>query len=117
MPGHGPTLLRSSSQPALTSHRDGGANGVFEIVRVIGRRLVSIAEVHAIVARANLAQREPEMARNRFGLLERHGFVGAPLPTEPLLSRFAVRSGFVILRQIFVCRCHAIGLWTNFSSG
>jgi hypothetical protein len=98
-------------------HRNHGINGVFEIARVVGRGLVSIAEVHAVVARAHLAQSEPEMARNRFGFLERHGFVGAPLPTEPLLSRFAIRAGFVILRQIFVCRCQAIGLWTNFSSG
>ena len=35
-----------------------------EMVRVVSRRFVSIAEVHAIVARAHLAQSEPEMARN-----------------------------------------------------
>jgi hypothetical protein len=29
----------------------------------------------------------------------------AGLPTEPLLSRFAARAGFVTLRQIFVRRC------------
>src|SRR5262245_40852387 len=50
-------------------------SGVFEIVRVVGRGLVSIAKVHAIVAGAHHAQGEPEMARDRFGLLERHGFV------------------------------------------
>src|SRR5262249_25408476 len=50
-------------------------SGVFEIVRVVGRGLVSIAKVHAIVAGAHHAQSEPEMARDRFGLLERHGFV------------------------------------------
>src|SRR5262249_17814633 len=76
-----------------------------------------IAEVHAIVAGAKLAQSEPEMARNRFGFLKRHHFVGAPLPMEPLLSRFAVRAGFVTLRQTFVRRCQDIGRWTNFSSG
>src|SRR5262245_17800586 len=46
-----------------SSHRDNGAlshlnrgiDGVFEIVRVVGCGLVSIAEVHAIVARAYLA--------------------------------------------------------------
>jgi hypothetical protein len=32
-------------------------------------------EVHAIVARAHFAQREAEMARDRFGFLECHGFV------------------------------------------
>ena len=48
-------------------------DGIFEIVRVVGRHLVSIAEVHAIVARAHLAQSEPEMARDRFGFLKRHG--------------------------------------------
>src|SRR5262249_1690356 len=50
-------------------------DGVFEAVRVVGRGLVSIAEVHAKVARAHLAQSEPEMACDRFGFLERHGFV------------------------------------------
>src|SRR5262249_15367138 len=102
---------------SLTGHLNRSIDGVFEIVRVIGRRLVSIAEVHAVVAGAHLAQSEPEMARNRFSFLERHGFVGAPLPTEPLLSRFAVRAGFVILRQRFVCRCQGIGRWATFSSG
>jgi hypothetical protein len=47
-------------------------NGVFEIVRVVRRGLISIAEVHAIVAGAHLAQSEPEMARDRFGFLEPH---------------------------------------------
>src|SRR5262249_47957111 len=45
------------------------------IVRVVGCGLVSIAEVHAIFAGAHHAQSEPEMARDRFGLLERHVFV------------------------------------------
>src|SRR5262245_19356637 len=35
-----------------------GINGVFEFVCVVGRGLVSIAEVHAIVAEAKLAQSE-----------------------------------------------------------
>ena len=68
-----------SSQCSLTGHLNRSIDGVFEIVRVIGRRLVSIAEVHAVVARAHLAQSEPEMACNRFGLLERHEyFRGTP---------------------------------------
>src|SRR5262249_37068866 len=117
MPDHVPTLLWCSSQLSLMGHRNHGINGVFELVCVVGRGLVSIAEVHAIVAGAQLAEGKPEMARDRFGFLERHGFVGAPLPTEPLLSRFAVRAGFVILRQTFVCRSQGIGRWTNFSSG
>src|SRR5262245_45800800 len=58
-----------------TRHLNRRLDGVFEIVRVIGRGLVSIAEVHAILARAHLAQSEPEMALDRFGLLERHGFL------------------------------------------
>jgi len=58
---------------ALTGHLNRGIDGVFEIVCVTGRRLVSIAEVHAIIARAHPAQSEPEMARDRFGFLERHG--------------------------------------------
>src|SRR5262249_12500023 len=68
-----------SSQCSLTGHRNHGINGVFEIVCVVGRGLVSIAEVHAIVAGAQLAQGKPEMARNRFGFLERHEyFRGTP---------------------------------------
>src|SRR6516225_7433797 len=66
---------RSSSQRSLTGHLNRGTDGVFEIVRVVGRGLVSIAEVHAIVARAHLAQSEPEMSRDRFGFLERHDAV------------------------------------------
>ena len=56
---------RSSSQRSLTGHLDRGTDGVFEIVRVVGRGLISIAEVHAVVARAHLAQGQPEMSRNR----------------------------------------------------
>ena len=40
---------------AGTGHLNRGIDGVFEIVRVVSRRFVSIAEVHAIVARAHLA--------------------------------------------------------------
>src|SRR5262249_39665393 len=47
-------------------------DGIFEIVRVVGSGLVSIAEVHAIIAGAHHAKSEPEMARDRFGFLERH---------------------------------------------
>src|SRR5262249_14162661 len=50
-------------------------SGVFEIVRVVGRGLVSIAKVHAIVAGAHHAPSEPEMTRARFGLSDRNGFV------------------------------------------
>src|SRR5215471_10115997 len=64
-----------SSQSSLTGHLNRGVDGVFETVRVVRRHLVSIAEVHAIVARAHLAQGEPEMSRDRFGLLERHSAV------------------------------------------
>src|SRR5215470_10751867 len=77
-----------SSQRSPTGHLNRGIDGVFEIVRVIGRGLVSLAEVHAILARAHLAQSEPEMARDRFGFLERHG----ASMTSPLLSRFAPRA-------------------------
>jgi hypothetical protein len=45
------------------------------MVRVVGRGFVSIAEVHAIGARAHLAQSDPEMARDRFGFLERNWFL------------------------------------------
>src|SRR5262245_590576 len=63
-----------SSQRSPTGHHNRGIDGVFEFVRVVGRGLVSIAEVHAIVAGAKLAQGKPEMARNRFGFLERHEY-------------------------------------------
>jgi hypothetical protein len=68
-----PDCVRYDSQSSLTGHLNRGIDGVLETVRVVGRILVSIAEVHPIVARAHLAQGEPEMARDRFGLLERHG--------------------------------------------
>jgi hypothetical protein len=60
---------------SLTDHLDRGIDGVFKTVRVVGRSLVFIGEVHAIVARAHSAQGETEMARDRFGFLERHGVV------------------------------------------
>ena len=56
-------------------HLNRSIDGVFEIVRVVGRGFASIAEVHAIFARAQQAQREAEVARNRFSFLERHGLV------------------------------------------
>jgi len=48
--------LRHNSPPG---HLNPGIDGIFEIVRVVGRNLGSITEVHAIVARAYLAQSEP----------------------------------------------------------
>src|SRR5262249_52120106 len=51
-----------SSQCSLTGHLNSGVDGFLETVRVVGRALVSIAEVHAIIARAHLTQGEPEMA-------------------------------------------------------
>src|SRR5215472_12673614 len=56
--------LWCSSQPSLMGHLNRGVDGVFETVRVVNRGLASIAEVHAIVPRAHLAQSEPEMARD-----------------------------------------------------
>jgi len=92
---------RSNLQRSPTGHLNRRIDGVFEIVHVVRRGLISIAEVHAIIARANLAQSEPEMARDRFGFLKRHS---ASMPS-PLLSRLAPRAGFAILRQTFVRRC------------
>jgi hypothetical protein len=60
---------------SLAGHHNRGIDGVFEIVRVVGRALVSIAEVHAIIARAHLAKSEPEMTSDRFSFLELHNFV------------------------------------------
>src|SRR5262249_28175050 len=62
-----------SSQRALAGHLNRGIDGVFEILRVVGRALVSVAAAHAKVAGAHFAQGEPEMSRDRFGFLERHG--------------------------------------------
>jgi hypothetical protein len=62
-------------QSSLAGHLNRGFDGIFETVRVVSRGFVSIAKVHAIRARAHLAQSEPEMARDRFGFLERHGFL------------------------------------------
>jgi hypothetical protein len=59
---------------AGTGHLNRGFDSIFEIVRVVSRRFVSIAEVHSIRARAH-AQSESQMARDRFGFLEHHGFV------------------------------------------
>jgi hypothetical protein len=69
-PRHGGGLQRS-----LMGHLKRSIDGVFEIVRAVRRSFVSIAEVHAIFARAQQAQREPEVARNRFSFLERHGLM------------------------------------------
>jgi hypothetical protein len=60
---------RSSSQRSLTGHLNRGFDGVFETVCVVGRGLVSVAEVHAIGTRAYLAQSEPEMTRDRLRFL------------------------------------------------
>src|SRR5262245_19529205 len=76
--------VRCSSQRSLTGDLNRGIDGVFEILRVVGRGLVSVAAAHAIVAGAHLAQGEPEMSRDRFGFLERHG---ASLPWRcPLIG-------------------------------
>jgi Arabinose-binding domain of AraC transcription regulator, N-term len=99
-------------QSSPTGHLNRGMDGVFEIVPVVSRGLVSIAEVHAIVARAHLAQSEPEMARERLGFLKRHGPSMSsryPWSADPLLSRFAPRVGLVTLRQTFVRRSHGGG--------
>jgi hypothetical protein len=65
-------LLLGANRTA-TSHFNRSVDGVFEIVRVVGRRLVAITEVHAILARAHLAQSESKVAHDVFGFLERHG--------------------------------------------
>jgi hypothetical protein len=54
-------------QLSPTGHPNRGIDRVFETVSVVGRGLVSIAEVHAIIARAHLAKSEPEMTSDRFG--------------------------------------------------
>jgi hypothetical protein len=76
MPDHVSNSVWCSLSP--TGHPNRGIDRVFETVSVVGRGLVSIAEVHAIVARAHLAKSEPEMTSDRFGFSERHGFVKSP---------------------------------------
>ena len=73
MPDHVSNSVWCSLSP--TGHPNRGIDRVFETVSVVGRGLVSIAEVHAIIARAHLAKSEPEMTSDRFGFSERHGFV------------------------------------------
>src|SRR5262245_59112246 len=93
-----------SSQRSPTGHLNRGIDGVFEIVRVIGRGLVSIAEVHAILARAHLAQSEPETARDRFGFLKCHG-ASTPLDARSFADpRFLVSSRLV--RDLLLCAKH-----------
>ena len=75
MSDYAPTLHGAALVISLTGHLNRGIDGVFEIVRVVSRGLVPIAEVNAIIARAHFAQREAETARDRFGFLERHGFL------------------------------------------
>jgi hypothetical protein len=77
-------------QLSPTSHPNCGIDRVFEAVSVVGRGLVSIAEVHAIVARAHLAKSEPEMTGDRFGFSERHGFVKS---SSGRMSKAAGHSG------------------------
>src|SRR5262245_35943232 len=62
-----------ATRSGFTRHLNRRPHSIFESVRVIGRGLFSIAKVHPIVARAHLAEREPEMAGDRFGFLVRHG--------------------------------------------
>src|ERR1700745_2356527 len=88
--------VRCSSQSSLTGHHR-CFDGVFEAVCVVGRCLVSIAEVHAIVARAHLAQGEPEMSRDRFGFLERHGAVH---------WRFRFLVALPLTRDLLLCAKH-----------
>src|SRR5262245_33663940 len=78
-------FLISRCTRSFTGHLNRGVDGVFEIVRIVGRGLVSIAEVHAIVAGAQVAQGEPEMARGRFGFLECHEY-SKEMPQEYSVS-------------------------------
>jgi hypothetical protein len=60
---------------SLPRHLDHGLDGSLEIARVVRRSFVSIAKIHAVAAPTHLPQSESEMARHRFGLGERHGFL------------------------------------------
>src|SRR5262249_796181 len=107
MPHHVPAPYAAAHNARLRA-----TDGVFESARVAGRGFVSIAEAHAIVTGAHLAQSKSEMARDGFGFLERHG---ASIPSRShligglLLSRFAPRVGLVPLRKTFVRRRHGGG--------
>src|SRR5262249_10424488 len=80
-------------------HLNRGIYGVFEIVRVVGRGFVSIAEVHAIVAGAKLAQSEPEMAGDRFGFPDRHEY------SKGMPHGISGESVRLVLRTAARCEC------------
>jgi hypothetical protein len=71
---------------------------------VVSRRFVSIAEVHSIRARAHVAQSEPEMARDRFGFLKRHG---ASMPSRyPSVGGSASLVALPGVRDLLFCAKH-----------
>ena len=54
-PLRAPHPICNARSRSLTGHLNRGIDGIRKIVRVVGRGLVSIAEVHAIGARTHLA--------------------------------------------------------------
>src|SRR5262249_37012311 len=100
MPHHVPAPYAAAHNARLRA-----TDGVFESARVAGRGFVSIAEAHAIVTGAHLAQSKSEMARDGFGFLERHG---ASMPSRYpligglLLVAFAPASDFLLFAKHFV---------------
>src|SRR5262249_14170034 len=64
---------RVASAAGSAAARNSRLRAISIAVLTASSSLSVIAEVHAIVAGAKLAQSEPEMARDRFGFLERQG--------------------------------------------
>ena len=93
---------------SLTEHLERGIDGVFKTVRVVGRSLVFIGEVHAIVARAHSAQGETEMARDRLGFLERQALRN--LLRAACTRRFAWRNPLLVavppVWDLWLCAKH-----------
>jgi hypothetical protein len=101
---------RYTHDARCSRHPNRGIDGVLEIVGVVGRGLVAIAKLHAIVPGAYFAQSEPEMAHDRFGFLQRHSSSSTRRTRGPgsyglvwlLLSRLGPCVGLVPLGQTFV---------------
>src|SRR5262249_59151781 len=69
---------RVASATGSAAARNSRLRAISIAVLTASSSLSVIAEVHAIVAGAKLAQSEPEMARDRFGFLERQGEATGP---------------------------------------
>src|SRR6266516_6767825 len=99
----------ASSQRSLAGDLNRGIDGVFEILRVVGRGLVSVAAAHAKSPERTLRRVSPRCRAidlASWSVMARQCPVDARSLAVVRLSRFAPRAGLVTLRQILVRRCH-----------